>query len=123
MHLVSDVEGILKPELSAMDVLRASFPAGTLSGAPKIRALEIIDALEPLKRGLYGGACGYLSFTGEMDLAIAIRTGVLKDETLYVQAGAGIVADSIPESEWQETESKARAVMRAAEIAEKGLEP
>ena len=123
MHLVSDVEGILKPELSAMDVLRASFPAGTLSGAPKIRALEIIDALEPVKRGLYGGACGYLSFTGEMDLAIAIRTGVLKDETLYVQAGAGIVADSIPESEWQETESKARAVMRAAEIAEKGLEP
>jgi anthranilate synthase component 1 len=106
-----------------MDVLRASFPAGTLSGAPKIRALEIIDALEPVKRGLYGGACGYLSFTGEMDLAIAIRTGVLKDETLYVQAGAGIVADSIPESEWQETESKARAVMRAAEIAEKGLEP
>ncbi|MGA1660337.1 MAG: chorismate-binding protein, partial [Burkholderiaceae bacterium] len=81
------------------------------------------DALEPVKRGLYGGACGYLSFTGEMDLAIAIRTGVLKDETLYVQAGAGIVADSIPESEWQETESKARAVMRAAEIAEKGLEP
>jgi anthranilate synthase component 1 len=123
MHLVSDVEGILKPELSAMDVLRASFPAGTLSGAPKIRALEIIDTLEPVKRGLYGGACGYLSFTGEMDLAIAIRTGVLKDETLYVQAGAGIVADSIPESEWQETESKARAVMRAAEIAEKGLEP
>jgi anthranilate synthase component I len=123
MHLVSDVEGILKPELSAMDVLRACFPAGTLSGAPKIRALEIIDALEPVKRGLYGGACGYLSFTGEMDLAIAIRTGVLKDETLYVQAGAGIVADSIPESEWQETESKARAVMRAAEIAEKGLEP
>ena len=123
MHLVSDVEGILKPGLSAMDVLRASFPAGTLSGAPKIRALEIIDALEPVKRGLYGGACGYLSFTGEMDLAIAIRTGVLKDETLYVQAGAGIVADSVAESEWQETESKARAVMHAAEIAEKGLEP
>ena len=123
MHLVSDVEGILKPGLSAMDVLRASFPAGTLSGAPKIRALEIIDALEPVKRGLYGGACGYLSFTGEMDLAIAIRTGVIKDQTLYVQAGAGIVADSVAESEWQETESKARAVMRAAEIAEKGLEP
>ena len=123
MHLVSDVEGILKPGLSAMDVLRASFPAGTISGAPKIRALEIIDALEPVKRGLYGGACGYLSFTGEMDLAIAIRTGVIKDQTLYVQAGAGIVADSVAESEWQETESKARAVMRAAEIAEKGLEP
>ncbi|MDP4577414.1 MAG: chorismate-binding protein, partial [Burkholderiaceae bacterium] len=123
MHLVSDVEGILKPGLSAMDVLRASFPAGTLSGAPKIRALEIIDALEPVKRGLYGGACGYLSFTGEMDLAIAIRTGVIKDQTLSVQAGAGIVVDSVAESEWQETESKARAVMRAAEIAEKGLEP
>jgi anthranilate synthase component 1 len=123
MHLVSDVEGLLKPELSAMDVLRASFPAGTLSGAPKIRAMEIIDELEPLKRGLYGGACGYLSFTGEMDLAIAIRTGVLKDQNLYVQAGAGIVADSIPESEWQETENKARAVMHAAEIAMRGLEP
>jgi anthranilate synthase component I len=123
MHLVSDVEGLLKPELSAMDVLRASFPAGTLSGAPKIRAMEIIDELEPIKRGLYGGACGYLSFTGEMDLAIAIRTGVLKDQTLYVQAGAGIVADSVPESEWQETENKARAVMHAAEIAMRGLEP
>ncbi|MFZ9071199.1 MAG: anthranilate synthase component I family protein, partial [Burkholderiaceae bacterium] len=123
MHLVSDVEGLLKPELSAMDVLRASFPAGTLSGAPKIRAMEIIDELEPVKRGLYGGACGYLSFTGEMDLAIAIRTGVLKDQTLYVQAGAGIVADSVPESEWQETENKARAVMHAAEIAMRGLEP
>jgi anthranilate synthase component 1 len=123
MHLVSDVEGLLKPELTAMDVLRASFPAGTLSGAPKIRAMEIIDELEPVKRGLYGGACGYLSFTGEMDLAIAIRTGVLKDQTLYVQAGAGIVADSVPESEWQETENKARAVMHAAEIAMRGLEP
>jgi anthranilate synthase component 1 len=123
MHLVSDVEGVRKQGLSAMDVLKASFPAGTLSGAPKIRAMEIIDALEPVKRGLYGGACGYLSFSGEMDLAIAIRTGVLKDGTLYVGAGAGVVADSVPESEWQETENKARAVLRAAEIAERGLEP
>jgi anthranilate synthase component 1 len=123
MHLVSDVEGMLKPELTAMDVLRASFPAGTLSGAPKIRAMEIIDELEPVRRGLYGGACGYLSFSGEMDLAIAIRTGVLKDQTLYVAAGAGVVADSVPQSEWQETENKARAVIRAAEIAERGLEP
>jgi len=106
-----------------MDVLRASFPAGTLSGAPKIRAMEIIDELEPVQRGLYGGACGYLAFTGEMDLAIAIRTGVVKDKMLYVQAGAGIVADSVPESEWQETENKARAVLRAAEIAEQGVQP
>jgi len=123
MHLVSDVEGVRREGLSAMDVLKASFPAGTLSGAPKIRAMEIIDELEPVKRGLYGGACGYLSFSGEMDLAIAIRTGVLKDGTLFVGAGAGVVADSVPETEWQETESKARAVLRAAEIAERGLEP
>ena len=123
MHLVSDVEGELNDGLSAMDVLRASFPAGTLSGAPKIRAMEIIDELESVKRGIYGGACGYLSFSGEMDLAIAIRTGVLKDQMLYVAAGAGVVADSVPESEWQETENKARAVIRAAEIAERGLEP
>jgi anthranilate synthase component 1 len=123
MHLVSDVEGELNDGLSAMDVLRASFPAGTLSGAPKIRAMEIIDELEPVKRGIYGGACGYWSFTGQMDLAIAIRTGILKDKTLYVSAGAGIVADSVPESEWKETETKARAVLHAAEIAERGLEP
>ncbi len=123
MHLVSDVEGELNDRLSAMDVLRASFPAGTLSGAPKIRAMEIIDELEPVRRGIYGGACGYWSFAGQMDLAIAIRTGILKDKTLYVSAGAGIVADSIPESEWKETETKARAVLHAAEIAERGLEP
>ena len=123
MHLVSDVEGERNDGLSAMDVLRASFPAGTLSGAPKIRAMEIIDELEPVKRGIYGGACGYWSFTGQMDLAIAIRTGILKDKTLYVSAGAGIVADSVPESEWKETETKARAVLHAAEIAERGLEP
>jgi anthranilate synthase component 1 len=123
MHLVSNVEGILKPGLSALDVLRATFPAGTLSGAPKIRAMEIIDALEPTKRGLYGGACGYLSFSGELDLAITIRTGVLKDGMLHVQAAAGIVADSIAENEWLETENKAKAVIRAAELAEQGLDP
>jgi anthranilate synthase component 1 len=123
MHLVSNVEGLLTPGLSALDVLRATFPAGTLSGAPKIRAMELIDELEPTKRGLYGGACGYLSFTGELDLAITIRTGVLKDGLLHVQAAAGIVADSIPESEWLETENKARAVIRAAELAEQGLDP
>jgi anthranilate synthase component 1 len=123
MHLVSNVEGLLTPGLSALDVLRATFPAGTLSGAPKIRAMELIDELEPTKRGLYGGACGYLSFTGELDLAITIRTGVLKDGLLHVQAAAGIVADSVPESEWLETENKARAVIRAAELAEQGLDP
>ena len=123
MHPVSNVEGLLTPDLTALDVLRASFPAGTLTGAPKIRAMEIIDELEPTKRGLYGGACGYLSFAGDMDLAITIRTGVLKDGLLHVQAAAGIVADSILENEWQETENKARAVIRAAELAENGLDP
>jgi len=121
-HIVSNVEGLLKPGLSNLDVLRATFPAGTLSGAPKVRAMEIIDELEPVKRGIYGGACGYLSFSGEMDVAIAIRTGILKDGMLYAQAGAGIVADSVPESEWQETESKARAIMRAAEQVQDGLD-
>lgn len=121
-HIVSNVEGKLKDGLSNMDVLRATFPAGTLSGAPKVRAMEIIDELEPTKRGVYGGACGYLSFGGEMDVAIAIRTGVIKNGMLYVQAGAGIVADSVPESEWQETENKARAVMRAAEQVQEGLD-
>ncbi|MBL0297572.1 MAG: anthranilate synthase component I [Betaproteobacteria bacterium] len=121
MHIVSNVEGRLKPGLSALDVLRASFPAGTLSGAPKIRAMEIIDELEPVKRGIYGGACGYLSFAGDMDVAIAIRTGIVKDNTLYVQAGAGIVADSDPGAEWQETEAKNRAVLRAAELVEEGF--
>ncbi|HSM21373.1 MAG TPA: anthranilate synthase component I [Rubrivivax sp.] len=121
MHIVSNVEGRLKPGLSALDVLRASFPAGTLSGAPKIRAMEIIDELEPTARGIYGGACGYLSFAGDMDGAIAIRTGVVKDQTLYVQAGAGIVADSDPGAEWQETEAKNRAVLRAAELVEEGF--
>ena len=122
MHIVSNVEGYLKPNMSTMDVLRATFPAGTLSGAPKVRAMEIIDELEPTKRGVYGGACGYLSFSGAMDVAIAIRTGVIKDGTLYVQAGAGIVADSVPVKEWEETENKARAVMRAAEQVQDGLD-
>ena len=116
MHIVSSVEGKLKPGTTNLDVLRATFPAGTLTGAPKIRAMEIIDELEPSKRGLYGGAVGYLGFNGEMDLAIAIRTGIVKNGKLYVQAAAGIVADSVAESEWQETENKARAVLRAAEI-------
>ena len=121
MHIVSNVEGTLREGLSAMDVFRAAFPAGTLSGAPKIRAMQIIDELEPVKRGVYGGACGYLSFAGDMDLAIAIRTGIVQDQTLYVQAGAGIVADSVPELEWQETEAKARALIRAAELVEEGF--
>jgi anthranilate synthase component 1 len=121
MHIVSNVEGRLKPGLSALDVLRASFPAGTLSGAPKIRAMEIIDEIEPTQRGIYGGAVGYLSFAGDMDVAIAIRTGVVKDGMLYVQAGAGVVADSVPELEWKETEAKARAVLRAAEAVEAGF--
>ena len=121
MHIVSNVEGALKEGMTGLDVLRASFPAGTLSGAPKIRAMEIIDELEPVQRGVYGGAVGYLSFAGDMDVAIAIRTGVIKDQTLYVQAGAGVVADSVPELEWKETEAKARAVIRAAEMVEQGL--
>jgi anthranilate synthase component I len=121
-HIVSNVEGTLRAGLSNLDVLKATFPAGTLSGAPKVRAMEVIDELEPVKRGIYGGACGYLSFGGEMDVAIAIRTGVIKDGTLYVQAAAGIVADSVPEMEWQETENKARAVLRAAEQVQDGLD-
>jgi anthranilate synthase component 1 len=121
MHIVSNVEGLLKPGTTHMDVLRATFPAGTLSGAPKIRAMEIIDELEPVQRGIYGGACGYLSFAGDMDVAIAIRTGIVKDNVLYVQAAAGIVADSVPETEWKETEVKARAVLRAAELVEEGF--
>jgi anthranilate synthase component 1 len=121
-HIVSNVEGRLKDGMSNLDVLRATFPAGTLTGAPKVRAMEVIDELEPVKRGIYGGACGYLSFGGDMDVAIAIRTGVIKDGNLYVQAAAGIVADSIPEMEWQETENKARAVLRAAEQVQDGLD-
>jgi anthranilate synthase component 1 len=122
MHIVSNVEGHLQPGLSAMDVLKATFPAGTLSGAPKVRAMEIVDELEPTKRGVYGGACGYWSFSGAMDVAIAIRSGVIKNGVLYAQAGAGIVADSVAESEWLETENKAAAVMRAAEQVQEGLD-
>jgi anthranilate synthase component 1 len=121
MHIVSNVEGVLKPGVGQLDVLRATFPAGTLSGAPKVRAMELIDELEPVQRGIYGGACGYLSFAGDMDVAIAIRTAVVKDQTLYVQAAAGIVADSVPEKEWAETEQKARALIRAAELVEEGF--
>ncbi|MBK6470008.1 MAG: anthranilate synthase component I [Betaproteobacteria bacterium] len=121
MHIVSNVEGLLKDGIGNLDVLKATFPAGTLSGAPKIRAMEIIDELEPVQRGIYGGACGYLSFAGDMDVAIAIRTGIIKDQTLYVQAAAGVVADSVPEMEWRETEHKARALIRAAELVEEGF--
>jgi len=121
MHIVSNVEGLLIDGMSSMDVLRATFPAGTLTGAPKVHAMELIDQLEPVKRGIYGGACGYLSFAGDMDVAIAIRTGIIKDNTLYVQAAAGVVADSVPEMEWLETEHKARALLRASELVEEGL--
>ena len=122
MHIVSNVEGILNDGMTNMDVLKATFPAGTLTGAPKVHAMEVIDQLEPTKRGLYGGACGYISYAGDMDVAIAIRTGIVKDQMLYVQAAAGVVADSVPELEWQETEAKARALLRAAELVEEGLE-
>jgi anthranilate synthase component 1 len=121
MHIVSNVEGRIKPELSAFDVLRATFPAGTVSGAPKIRAMEIIDELEPVKRGIYSGAVGYISWSGNMDTAIAIRTAVIKDEQLYIQAGAGIVYDSVPANEWAETMNKGRAIFRAVALAEAGL--
>jgi anthranilate synthase component 1 len=122
MHIVSNVEGKLRDGLDSVDVLRAAFPAGTVSGAPKVRAMEIIDELEPDKRGLYAGAVGYLGFNGDMDLAIAIRTALIKAGRMHVQAGAGIVADSVPENEWRETQAKASAVLRAAEIAAKGLD-
>ncbi|MDO9403268.1 MAG: chorismate-binding protein [Polaromonas sp.] len=122
MHIVSNVEGELLDGMTSMDVLKATFPAGTLTGAPKVHAMELIDQLEPTKRGLYGGACGYLSYAGDMDVAIAIRTGIIKDQTLYVQAAAGVVADSVPELEWKETEAKARALLRASELVEEGLE-
>ncbi len=122
MHIVSNVTGRLKQGMTAIDVLRATFPAGTVSGAPKIRAMEIIDELEPVKRGVYSGAVGYLSWNGNMDTAIAIRTAVIKDKTLHIQAGAGIVADSQPDLEWKETMNKGRAVFRAEALAEAGLE-
>jgi anthranilate synthase component 1 len=122
MHIVSNVEGLLKEGVTPVDVLKATFPAGTLTGAPKVHAMELIDQLEPSKRGLYGGACGYISYAGDMDMAIAIRTGIVKDQTLYVQAAAGVVADSVPELEWRETEAKARALLRASELVEEGLQ-
>jgi anthranilate synthase component 1 len=122
MHIVSNVEGKLKDGMDAIDVIKATFPAGTVSGAPKVRAMEIIDELEPSKRGIYAGAVGYLGFNGDMDVAIAIRTGVIKNNMLYVQAGAGIVADSVPQSEWEETQNKAKAVLRAAELVQAGLD-
>jgi anthranilate synthase component 1 len=117
MHIVSNVEGRARPGLDAIDVLRASFPAGTVTGAPKVRAMQIIDELEPVKRGIYSGAVGYLGFNGDMDVAIAIRTAVVKDGKLHAQAAAGIVADSDPRSEWLETQHKARALLKAAELA------
>lgn len=121
MHIVSNVEGELQADMTAMDVLRATFPAGTVSGAPKIRAMEIIDELEPVKRGVYSGAVGYIGWNGNMDTAIAIRTAVIKDGTLHIQAGAGIVYDSQPRLEWKETMNKGRAIFRAVAMAEAGL--
>jgi anthranilate synthase component 1 len=117
MHIVSNVDGRIRPGLDAIDVFRASFPAGTVTGAPKVRAMQIIDELEPMRRGVYSGAVGYFGFNGDMDVAIAIRTAVLKDRQLHVQAAAGIVADSDPQSEWRETQHKSRAILRAAEVA------
>ena len=122
MHMVSNVEGNVEPSLTPMELLRATFPAGTVTGAPKVRAMEIIDELEPEKRGVYAGAAGYMGFNGNLDLAIAIRTGVVKDSKLFVQAAAGIVADSIPENEWRETQNKVRAVLAAAEQVHAGLD-
>ena len=122
MHIVSNVNAKLKPDVSAMDVLRATLPAGTLSGAPKVRAMEIIDEMESVKRGVYGGAVGYLSWNGNMDTAIAIRTAVIKDNVLHIQAGAGIVADSVPRLEWKETMNKGRAIFSAVAMVERGLD-
>ncbi|MEY4767944.1 MAG: hypothetical protein RL637_583 [Pseudomonadota bacterium] len=122
MHIVSNVQGILQPNKSAFDVLAATFPAGTVSGAPKIRAMEIINELEPVKRGIYAGAVGYISWSGNLDTAIAIRTAVIKNKTLYIQAGAGIVYDSIPQNEWDETLNKGRAIFKAVAMAEAGLD-
>jgi len=122
MHIVSNVNATLKPDVSSMDVLRATLPAGTLSGAPKVRAMEIIDEMESVKRGVYGGAVGYLSWNGNMDTAIAIRTAVIKDDVLHIQAGAGVVADSVPRLEWKETMNKGRAIFSAVAMVEKGLD-
>lgn len=122
MHIVSNVEGRLKDDVSNMQILSATFPAGTLSGAPKIRAMQIIEELEPTKRGVYGGAVGYLGFNGDMDFAIAIRTAIIREQMLYVQSGAGVVADSNAESEWEETQNKARAIITAAKMVQAGLD-
>ncbi|MES2625474.1 MAG: anthranilate synthase component I [Pseudomonadota bacterium] len=122
MHIASTVESELAQGHSALDVLKATLPVGTLSGAPKVRAMEIIDEFEPVKRGIYGGAMGYLSWNGNMDMAIAIRTAVIKDNTLYIAAGAGIVADSVPKLEWEETMNKARAMFHAVKLAESGMQ-
>jgi anthranilate synthase component 1 len=122
MHIVSNVTGELQEGKDAFDVLAATFPAGTVSGAPKIRAMEIIDELEPVKRGVYSGAIGYISWSGNMDTAITIRTAVIKDKTLHIQAGAGIVYDSVPRNEWDETMNKGRAIFRAVAMAEAGLD-
>ena len=122
MHIASIVESEMHDDKTALDVLKATLPVGTLSGAPKVRAMEIIDELEPVKRGIYGGAMGYLAWNGNMDMAIAIRTAVIKDGTLYVQAGAGIVADSVPASEWEETQNKAKAIVKAVQLAQNNLE-
>jgi anthranilate synthase component 1 len=122
MHLVSQVNGWLDEEKSSYDVLQACFPAGTVSGAPKIRAMQIIEELEPTRRGPYAGAVGYFSFSGNMDMAINIRTVIIKDRRASIQAGAGIVADSEPKREYDETCNKARAMMKAIELAERGLE-
>ena len=119
MHISSNVVGRLKAGTTAIDVLRATLPVGTLSGAPKIRAMEIIDELEPVKRGVYGGAVGYLAWNGNMDTAIAIRTAVVKDDKIYIEAGGGVVADSIGRLEWKETMNKARVIFRAAAMAER----
>jgi anthranilate synthase component 1 len=122
MHMVSNVEGEVDPSLSAMGLLRATFPAGTVTGTPKVRAMEVIDELEPERRGVYAGAAGHISFQGNVDLAIAIRTGVIKDGNLHVQAAAGIVADSIADNEWRETQNKARALLAAAEQVHAGVD-
>ena len=121
MHIVSNVEGQLREGLDFIDVFKATFPAGTVSGAPKIRAMEIISELEPVKRGIYSGAVGYIGWNGNMDTAIAIRTAVVKDGRLFLQAGGGIVADSIPLYEWKETLKKRKAIMAAVEMASNGL--
>ncbi len=121
MHIVSNVTGQITDDLDAIDVLGATFPAGTLSGAPKIRAMEIIEELEPDKRGIYSGAVGYIGWNGNMDTAIAIRTALIKDGTVHIQAGAGIVADSVPALEWEETMNKGRAIFRAVEMVNRGL--